>query len=62
VLADRLSPTDTHKLYDVLVSCVIELPTTFLELQKTLGTIKDLWLGIACLPYGAGTVYLDREI
>jgi len=62
VLTDRLSPTDTYKLYDVFVSCVIELPTTFLEFEKTLGMIKDLWLGIACLPYRAGKVYPDREI
>ena len=61
VLTDRLSPTDTYKLYDVFVSCVIELPTTLLEFEKTLGMIKDLWLGIACLPYLEGNVYPNRK-
>jgi CheY-like chemotaxis protein len=51
VLAGILSPTDIRRLYEEQAACVIEFPPTLDALQRILGTMKDLWLNDARLPY-----------
>jgi hypothetical protein len=57
VLSGRLSPNDTHSMYDESIACVIEMPSDLSSLERILGVINELWLGVARLPYEQQDVY-----
>lgn len=57
VLAGRLSPKDTRTLYNDSVACVIEMPSDLDSLERIFRIVKELWLGVARLPYAQQDVY-----
>lgn len=57
VLAGPLSPRDTQTLYRDSVACVIEIPSDLDSLERIFAIMKELWLGIARLPYEHQDVY-----
>ena len=57
VLAGQLSPNETQTLYNDSVACVVEMPGDLDSLERVFTTIKELWLGVARLPYEQQDVY-----
>jgi hypothetical protein len=53
----RLASTETRNLYGEQAACVIEFPSTLDALERTLGSMKDLWLSVARSPYEQHDVY-----
>ena len=57
MLSGQVWPKDTQELYNEGIACVIEMPVDLDSLERTLRVMKELWLGVARLPYEHQIVY-----